>query len=125
VPGVFVRRGRGLIFERFDAARSQSRRRPSIALVKALRRAHHWRGFIEAGEVHSYYELARHEQMNPGYVRRMLQLAFLSPVVVEAILANHPINCRSVVELGATDIPLSWRQQEALILSTEEPMPTR
>ncbi len=104
VTGVFVRRGRGLTFERFDSNGAQIGRRPSIALVKALCRAHHWLGLIERGEVRSYYQLARLERMNPGYVRRVMQLAFLAPSLVDAAIAHRPLRYTGVVELTAMDI---------------------
>jgi site-specific DNA recombinase len=114
--GVFVRHGRGLSFEELNAGRTPVKRWPSLALIKALGRAHHWRKLIESGEIGSYCGLARHERMNPGYVRRLLQLSFLSPLVVEAILAGHPVHPGGVVDLTALKIPLSWTAQRALLL---------
>lgn len=115
IRGVFVRRGRGVVFERFDSNSSSAPRRPSIALVRALCRAHHWRQLVESGEICSYYQIARREKMNPGYVRRIMQLAFLSPTLVDAIIANRPVRCEGVVELTSKDIPLSWQQQDKLL----------
>ena len=48
----------------------------------------------------SYYALARREGMNVGYVQRLMQLAFLSPNVIEAIIANRPLHYGNVVDLN-------------------------
>jgi hypothetical protein len=39
--------------------------------------------------VRSYLELARRERMNPGYVRRLMQLAFLAPDLIEGIINDR------------------------------------
>lgn len=114
VPGLIVRGGRGLVFERFGAASTRHLAKPSMALVKAVCRAHYWLKLIERGEVRSYYELSRRENMNPGYVRRVMQLAFLSPRLVEEILRNGQLVRGGVVEITDLDIPLSWTRQADL-----------
>jgi hypothetical protein len=60
--------------------------RPDAAVVKAISRAHDWLGRFERGEVASYHELARAEGFTPGYIRSVMQLAFLAPPLVEAFL---------------------------------------
>jgi hypothetical protein len=57
-----------------------------LPLIKAVSRAHRWLQLIEAGAVQSYLELARREGVNPGYVRRLVQLAFLAPDLVDGTI---------------------------------------
>jgi hypothetical protein len=53
--------------------------------------------------------------MNPGYVRRVMQLAFLSPKLVEEILDSRETICGGVVEITEMVMPLSWAQQADLL----------
>jgi hypothetical protein len=114
--GTFVRQGKGLGFERLDAGRRPGKERPSLPLVKAVCKAFHWRMLLERGEVRSLYGLARQQGMNPGYVRRVMQLAFLCPSVVQAILAGDRLSVRGVVDLTSKKVPLSWAAQRELLL---------
>jgi DNA-binding protein H-NS len=89
--------------------------RPDAALVKAISRAHDWLGRFERGEVASYHELARAEGFTPGYVRSVMQLAFLAPPLVEAFLDGRRRLRGGVVELLNDSLPLSWQQQHASV----------
>lgn len=117
VPGVLVRAGKGLAFHRFGTA-SPKRPNQGLPLLKAICRAHYWRELIEAGVVHSYDALARRERMNRGYVRRVMQLAFLAPDLVDGILAGRIRANKGVVELTDLDIPLSWSEQRRLFIDS-------
>jgi site-specific DNA recombinase len=121
LPGVLTRRGRELTFHRFGMVPPEPTKKPAIALVKAVCRAHHWRELFERGEVRSYYELARLEGMNPGYVRRVMQLAFLSPKLVEAIVRAKQGFNRGVDELTSLKIPLDWNLQASVLRLGEHP----
>jgi hypothetical protein len=94
-------------------------------LVKAVCKAHHWLQLIEKGEVHSYYELSRRENMNPGYVRRVMQLAFLSPDLVEEVLRGGESVRGGVVDITDLDIPLSWARQSDLLRNNPRPQAKR
>jgi site-specific DNA recombinase len=85
--------------------------RPDAAIVKAISRAHDWLCRFERGEVASLYELARQEGLTPGYVRSVMQLAFLAPPLVEAFLDGRRRLRGGVVELLNGSLPLSWQQQ--------------
>jgi len=63
----------------------------------------------------SLRELAERDGITRRYVRRLVDLAFLSPELVEAILQG-----RQPVELTATrltglDLPLDWTDQRSLL----------
>jgi hypothetical protein len=63
-----------------------SPQRTENALLKALARAHRWRGKIEGGEYNSITELAAAENVNESYACRLLRLTLLAPVIINEIL---------------------------------------
>jgi site-specific DNA recombinase len=70
---------------------------------------------LAAGRARSLRELAERDGITRRYVRRLVDLAFLSPELVEAILQG-----RQPVELTATrltefDLPLDWADQRSLL----------
>jgi site-specific DNA recombinase len=110
-----ARRGRSGWLESSDSKVDDQVGRPDAAVVKAISRAHDWLGRFERGEVVSYHELARAEGFTPGYVRSVMQLAFLAPALVEAFLDGRRQLRGGVVELLNDSLPLSWRQQHSLV----------
>ena len=59
-------------------------------LLKTIARAYHWAWDLMSGRTWSVEELAEHHQIGPRYVRRLLQVAFLAPKIVEGIALGHP-----------------------------------
>jgi site-specific DNA recombinase len=110
-----ARRGRSGRLESSDGKVDDQVGRPDAAVVKAISRAHDWLGRFERGEVASYHELARAEGFTPGYIRSVMQLAFLAPPLVEAFLDGRRRLRGGVVELLNDNLPLSWQQQHALV----------
>jgi hypothetical protein len=87
--------------------------RPDTALLKAVARANHWRQMLLSGEVNSIEALATRFGQDPGHVARTLNLAFLSPSLVRAVVrGEQPVGLR-LTHLLTADLPLSWREQEA------------
>ena len=75
-------------------------------LIKAIARGRAWFEELAAGRAQSLRELAKRDGITRRYVRRLVDLAFLSPDLAEAILQG-----RQPVELTATrlielDLPL-------------------
>ena len=97
------------------APKGLSPSRPSDpALIKAVARAHRWREMIAKGKVAEIEEVAQMESLTPRYVRRILNLAFLAPDIVEAILRGDspPTLMQQDLQKG---VPADWREQrEAL-----------
>ena len=63
-------------------------------------------------------ELALRHRVDKTYVSRVLRLGFLSPKITQRILAGEQppaLNARRL--LGLRSIPLSWAEQEELLLS--------
>src|SRR5262249_50696990 len=83
--------------------------------IKAIARGRAWFEELAVGRARSLRELAERDGITRRYVRRLVDLAFLSPELVEAILHG-----RQPVELTATrltelDLPLDWTDQRSLL----------
>ena len=70
---------------------------------------------MATGRARSLYELARRDGLSRRYIRRLVNLAFLSPKLVEAVLQG-----RQPVELTGTrltelDLPIDWTEQNSLL----------
>jgi len=83
--------------------------------IKALVRAHRWRGMLEAKLFSSVRELAKAEKINEAYLGRVLRLTLLSPKITEAILSGRQREELDVAVLRKP-FPIEWERQEALFL---------
>jgi site-specific DNA recombinase len=86
-------------------------------LIKAIARGRAWFEELATGRARSLQELAARHGITRRYIRRLVNLAFLSPQLVEAIVQG-----RQPVELTATrltqvDLPLDWAAQHSLLAS--------
>jgi len=84
------------------------------ALIKAIARGRAWFEELATGRARSLQDLANRDGITRRYIRRLVDLAFLSPQLVEAILQG-----RQSVELTATrltelKLPLDWIEQHRL-----------
>ena len=62
------------------------------ALIKAVVRGRAWFEELATGRVRSLEELAKRDGITRRYIRRLVDLAFLSPLLVDAILqGRHPV----------------------------------
>ncbi len=87
---------------------------PDQAVVRALARAHEWRGWLENGEARSYRDIASKASVNPGYVQTILPLAFLDPRLTRELLDGRRQINGGLMELLRRGIPLDWQQQRAV-----------
>ena len=69
-----------------DDAWAPAKPRPDQTLIRALARAHRWKGLREEGKFRSAGELAEAEGVTRSFVNRMLRLTLLAPDIVEVIL---------------------------------------
>ena len=84
-----------------------------LALIKAIARGSQWADDLLSGRVESVAALARREGVLPNYVRRLTRLAFLSPRIVEAIVAGHqPPELTAKALTERIELPLLWSEQE-------------
>jgi site-specific DNA recombinase len=86
---------------------------PDPVVVRAIARAHEWRGWLEDDAVHSYRDIAAKADVNPGYVQTILPLAFLEPRLTRELLDGRRQIRGGLMELLRRGIPIDWRQQRA------------
>ena len=84
-------------------------------ILKALSRAHRWRGMLESKLFASVRDLAKAEKINEAYLGCMLRLTLLSPKITEAILSGRQREELELAEL-LKPFPIDWERQEAPFL---------
>jgi len=114
-PVAFRRRGVEMRLVLPEVATQNDRSRCDPTLIKAIARGREWFEELAAGRARSLRELAERDGITRRYVRRFVDLAFLSPELVEVILQG-----RQPVDLTATrlielDLPLDWTDQHTLL----------
>jgi len=84
------------------------------ALIKAVVRGRAWFEELATGRARSLEELAKRDGISRRYIRRLVDLAFLSPRLVDAILeGRHPV-ALTATRLSKFDLPLDWAEQHKL-----------
>jgi hypothetical protein len=86
---------------------------PSSPLLKAIVMAHGWKERIIAGKIYSVQQLATEAKLNSRYAARILQLAALSPEIVDQVVRDGNIADHSLSHV-ISDLPLSWHDQGSL-----------
>jgi hypothetical protein len=87
------------------------------ALIKAIARGRMWFEELATGSAQSLQQLAQRNGITRRYIRRLVDLSFLSPKLIDAILEG-----RQPIELTAArvtnlDLPLDWAEQHRLLVS--------
>ncbi len=89
--------------------------RPDETLIRALARAHRWKGMVEEGKYRSAAEVAEVEGVTRSFVNQLLRLTLLAPDIVEAIL-----DCRQPKGLQLESLTrvtlITWDEQKQRIL---------
>jgi DNA invertase Pin-like site-specific DNA recombinase len=89
---------------------------PDRNLIALLAQAHRWLDKLVGEEIGSILEIAQGEGLDASDVGRNLQLAFLAPEIVEAIVAGRQpvgLTARRLRRIGA--LPLEWDRQRRLL----------
>ena len=118
IPMSFRPRGGRTVIVLPDGSRGVARREATIdnTMIKVIARGFRWHRLLYDGTYATIEDLAAAEKINPSYVSRILRLAYLSPVVVQAILdGKHPawLTMRHLLE----PFPADWKQQEKKLLA--------
>ncbi len=104
VPAKLARKSRAVILDDGGSG-------PDPILLKALGRAHEWRGWLERGEALSYRAIAAKAGVTSSYVQTVMPLAFLAPRLTRQVLdGRRQIRGALMVRLRR-GIPDDWRQQ--------------
>jgi site-specific DNA recombinase len=95
------------------------------ALIKAIARGHVWFEELASGRAQTVTEIAEQEGVTDRYVSCLMKLAFLSPSLVDRIVAGRGALNVSTKELTLnTDLPPLWPEQEAAFVETYPTEPT-
>jgi DNA invertase Pin-like site-specific DNA recombinase len=91
-------------------------RPPDRKLIELLARAHSFLDCLTRGRMNSLTDVATAHRTNLSEVSRLLPLAFLSSQIVTAILnGTQPIEVTARKLSRVTELPISWREQQALL----------
>lgn len=84
-------------------------RAPDSALVKAAARGYAWFEELTSGRATSIVEIAKREGVSDRFVSIVLNLAFLAPSAVEAIVeGRQPAALTAKTAMFGDEIPLKW-----------------
>jgi hypothetical protein len=83
-------------------------------VLKAIAKAWSWRRKLESGAVATIEDVAHAEAVTPAYIRRMLKLAYLAPVVLERILIARLSPALSLKDMSAA-ADMSWGTQAGVV----------
>ena len=83
-------------------------------VLRAIACAWGWRRQIETGEVATIHDIAVDEKVSERFLSRTMRLAYLSPIVLERLVAHRRPCSLSIKDLiAAAERP--WCEQEALV----------
>jgi hypothetical protein len=90
--------------------------KPDPVLLTAIARSRAWFQQLRSGEVRSTSELAARLGMHRRQVNYLLPLAFLSPAIVEAIVAGRqPTELTAQMLIKRVGLPLDWASQKRVL----------
>jgi site-specific DNA recombinase len=87
------------------------------ALIKAIARGRAWFEELATGRARSLQNLAKRDGITRRYIRRLVDLAFLSPQLVDVILQGRQPVVHTATRLTELDLPLDWTEQYRLLVS--------
>ena len=70
---------------------------------------------LVSGRARSLQELAKRDGISRRYIRRLIDLAFLSPELIEAILQGRQPVALTATRLTKLELPLDWTEQHRLL----------
>lgn len=89
---------------------------PDPNLTALVAQAHRWLEALAEGQINSVRDIAKRDRFDPSDVGRILQLAFLAPDIIEAILGGRqPIELTSKRLKRIGSLPLHWQEQRRML----------
>src|SRR5438552_3858794 len=116
-PVTFRRRGVEMRLVLPGVATQKESSRCDPLLIKAIARGRAWFEELAAGRARSLRELAERDGITRRYVRRLVDLAFLSPELVEVILPGRLPVKLTATRLTGLGLPIDWTEQRSLLAS--------
>jgi site-specific DNA recombinase len=109
-------RRRGVEMRMLVTNSANRHREPYPGLVQLVIRAHRYLALLVNGQNKTITDVAMVEGVEASEVSRILPLAFLSPSIVDSILAGtQPVTLTPQRLSRIPDLPASWRQQSELL----------
>jgi len=109
-------RRRGVEMRMVIANVADRHREPDPALTHLILRANRYLTILNEGQNRTLSDVAAIEAVELSEVSRTLPLAFLSPMIVDSILAGtQPVTLIAQRLSRLTELPASWRQQSELL----------
>ena len=100
-----------LVIEAGNGART-----PDPILIKTIARGRDWFDALVTGRARSISAIAAAEGLSDRYVGQVLQMAFLAPDIVQAILdGTQPADLMAADLMKRTELPTCWDAQKALL----------
>lgn len=85
-------------------------------LIRNIAKAHQWLSLITSGKAESVKQIAVNENVDPSYVTRVLNRAFLAPDIVRAILnGTQPSHLNLKFLKQFKSLPIDWHEQRQLL----------
>ncbi len=112
VPMKFRRRGGKTVMVLPDGSRAIERKDAIVdsAMVKLVARGYRWHRLLADGVHNTIEEVAAAEKISDSYVSRAMRLAFLAPVILEAILDGKQPAHLTMKDL-LEPFPFEWGRQ--------------
>jgi len=114
-PTRLTRTGHTMRVIQTDRVRTPEKR-PRENLLRLLVKGRGWWEWLAQGDI-DIATIAREEGLTASYVTRVTRLAFLSPTVVDAIIAGAQPVALEAGLLRAPGLPASWAEQERVFLT--------
>ena len=89
-------------------------REPDQVLIRRILKAMDWLDQIKMGRRIS--EIAAAENVTPEYITHNMDLAFLSPKILKAIIVGKQRADVTAYQLSKISIPANWAEQDAIFL---------
>ena len=86
-----------------------------VCIIDAVARALYWHTLLDTGAFKSVVEIARHEDLMPTSVGRLLRLARLAPDIVEELMMGIQPRQLTLRWLMRNDIPAFWPAQRQML----------
>jgi hypothetical protein len=98
-----------------DGLPAHTTTRADPTLLKALARAFWYQRMLDSGKYTTIAEMAAGENLDRGYLGRLLQLTLLAPDLVDAIVEGRQGEGVTLPRLMES-LPLEWNRQRAVVL---------
>ena len=115
VPAQLQRAGQGMALIIDDPAYDGRATAPDPNLVRLIARAHLYRERLIGDANLPLSHIARQQRLNRSYLARIVQLSYLAPDIVKAILDGRQPRHLTVRKLVAGNLPLAWADQRTVL----------